>query len=149
MTDPQEVEVTLMLCDWAEAINGKLFIQGGGWTRIAPHAPNAPLNFALAMIVRVPYTRTNQKLSIDLTLLTEDGAPYAPPAPGGNSGPPVQFTMTFEVGRPPGMKAGEGTNLPFAAKLNGLNLTPGGYKLQASMDGDELASLSFTAMERK
>jgi len=26
------VEAILLLCDYAEAVNGKLYIMGGGWT---------------------------------------------------------------------------------------------------------------------
>ena len=58
------MDTTLLLCDYAEAINGKLYIMGGGWTICAP----GPRNMAVAIRVLVPWSDTNKQHNLALML---------------------------------------------------------------------------------
>ena len=59
-----ELSVQGMLCDFAEVSGGKLFISGAGINLIASGSndgPPYPVNIALALLVRIPWTATNQQ----------------------------------------------------------------------------------------
>lgn len=132
------IDVQLILADWANSIAGKLYLQGGGWTRIAA---NRPVSFALAAMIIVPYTETNQKHSVEVSLVTEDGDAYPPDNP-------ATMRVEFEVGRPPGMKAGEEQIVPIASNFMGMVFQPGGYRFEARMSGDEEhVFIPFRALE--
>ncbi len=133
----------MILCDWAEVVNGKLYIQGAGWTKIVA---NQPVAMAVAVTVRVPWNEANKQHAIDLALLTEDGAPVVPPIPNLPPDmvlPPVRLDGKFEVGRPPGSKEGAPLPAAFAFRLQPMPLSPGGYVYQLSIDGTPVASAPF------
>lgn len=130
------MRVTLLTGDWAEALNGKLYIQGAGWTRIRS---NVPVNLAIAAIVHVDYQHTNQPATLKIRILTEDGNPYPPDAPLATEG-------QVEVGRPPGMRPGEESNVPLALSFGSV-FTPGGYVIEAELNGTVEATAPFTALE--
>ena len=145
------MEAQVVLCDWAETVNGKLYIMGAGWVKTIA---NQPVSIAVAVIVRVPWTEANRQHTLELTLLTEDGHPASPapmPAPPGVtvSGfpdpPPLRLEGKFEVGRPPGTKEGSALPAPLSFRIPVLPLNPGGYKFQLKIDGVEVSSASFEA----
>jgi hypothetical protein len=137
MADPDRLSVDLILCDWAEVLNGKLYLQGAGWGRVPP---GSPVGIAIAALVHVPYTETNKKHDVSIVLTTEDGTPY--PAES-----PFEMAAQFELGRPPGMRPGEGSIVPMAAKLLGVAFEPGGYYFAAIVGDAEAARVSFVSRE--
>ena len=58
------MEVTLLLCDFAEAVNGKLYVMGGGWNIL--FAPGQPVTMSVAAVIAVPWDRTNQQHELSL-----------------------------------------------------------------------------------
>lgn len=132
---PQEPRTTLLLCDWAAAIEGKLYAQGAGWTEIQA---DTETHFSIAVLVHVPYARTNEKIDLGLRLLTEDGEPFP-------SEKPLVTNAAMEVGRPPGIEKGEETSVPFAVRANRIKFPVGGYRFEASIDGEISAIVSFRA----
>lgn len=125
------MKATLLLADHAQVADGKLFINGGGWTII-----NAGANsYAIAMLIEVPWDLTNLKHTLLLELLTSDGDPVMVANENGEE--PVKVEMQFEVGRPPGMKPGTPVVVPLAFNLAPAPpLPPGGqYVWQLSIDG--------------
>ena len=62
------MKITIMLADFAQAVNGKLYIMGGGWSLTGP----APSPSAIAIKVEVPWNDTNRKHSLKLELLDGD-----------------------------------------------------------------------------
>ena len=92
--------VHLMLCDHAQVADGKLFINGGGITRF--YGAGLPPGTSIALLLLVPWERTNEKIDVQLDLLTEDGHPVTD-AEGAGLG----MSGQFEVGRPPGGGAGD------------------------------------------
>ncbi len=136
-----------MLCDYAEEVNGKLYIMGGGWTTIQADTP-APL--ALAVLLTVPWNAANQKHTLNLSMLTEDGEPFLPDGVQTTrpEGAPEGALMggDFEVGRPPGAVHGQDFPVPIGVRLGPLVFPQGGYKFEFTVDGTVIASRSFRAI---
>ena len=51
------MKVTILLADSAQAINGKLYILGGGWSIADP----GPVVMALAMKIEVPWDQAKRQ----------------------------------------------------------------------------------------
>ena len=131
-----KVETIMLLCDYAEVINGKLYIMGGGWTLCPP----GPRNMALAIRVLVPWDETNVKHRLVLMLQDEEGRTIElgePPRP-------VKQEGEFEVGRPPGVLPGTELDFSIAFGFAALPLEPKkGYRWQLELDGEPVAHASF------
>jgi len=129
------MDVTLLLCDFAEAVNGKLYVMGGGWNVL--FAPGQPVTMSVAAVIAVPWDQTNRKHELALELLTEDGERVA------MEDETIAVTGEFELGRPPGIKPGSSLNAPFVWTFAGLVLESGGYEWKVSIDGEPVASRAF------
>ena len=141
-----------MLCDHAEAADGKLFINGAGinvlWTN--PQPPH-PVTFSVGVIVQVPYTATNQVHTITVSLFDEDGQPVVPWMPDGAPERSRAITIEgqFNIGRPPILPAGEAQTLRFAFNIQGVALPAlGMYSVTIDLDGSKLRRLPFRLMVR-
>ncbi len=130
------MDVTLLLCDFAEAVNGKLYVMGCGWNVL--FAPDQPVTMSVAAVIAVPWDRTNESHELSLELLTDDGAAVE------IEEQPVVVTGEFELGRPPGIKRGSSLNAPFVWTFNGLVLEAGGYEWKLKIAGDPVGSRAFT-----
>ena len=130
------MDVTLLLCDFAEAANGKLYVMGGGWNVL--YAPGQPVTMSVATVIAVPWDQTNRKHTLALDLLTEDGGAVEIEEHA------VSVTGEFELGRPPGVKPGSSLNAPFVWTFTGLVLDEGGYEWKLGIDDEPVASRPFT-----
>lgn len=120
----------MMLADAAQAVGGKLFILGGGWSVIGP----APAPMAIAIKIDVPWDQTNVRHRWTLDLVDQDGHAVVVPAPDGER--PVQVSGDFEVGRPAGLASGTPIDLPLAISVAPVPLPPGTRCVwQLSIDG--------------
>ena len=133
------MRVTLLLCDAAEEVGGKLYVLGGGWALL--HAPNTPLNMALAILISVPWDQANRQHEVEAVLMTEDGERVQV------EGQEIAASGQFEAGRPPGLKPGMDLNVPIALKFNGIALAPGGYRWEVAIDGAQQAIAPFRVLE--
>ncbi len=113
------MKVTMLLADAAQAVGGKLFILGGGWSVVGP----GPAPMAMAIKIEVPWDRTNQRHHWSLDLIDQDGRPVTRGGPEG--GRPVHIAGDFEVGRPAGLAQGTPIDLPLAINIGPLHLPPG------------------------
>jgi hypothetical protein len=134
------MEATLLLCDYAEAVNGKLYVMGGGWN--VAFSGGQPINVALAILVICPWDQTNRRHELRVELLTGDGQLVE------IQGQALSFTAEFELGRPPGIKPGTSLNAPFAWNLQGLTLPVGGYEWKVRIDGEPIDGRAFQVLER-
>ncbi|MFA6435104.1 MAG: hypothetical protein WCW52_10445 [Elusimicrobiales bacterium] len=114
-----KMKVTMMLADFAQAVKGKLYIMGGGWSIIGPK----PGPSAIAIKIEVPWTETNRKHDLRLELLDSDCRPVLVPTAVGDS--PLVLKACFEVGRPPGLIAGSPMDVPLAFNITPIPLEPG------------------------
>jgi hypothetical protein len=122
------VKITLLLCDSAQAVGGKLYILGGGWSLTGPE----PTPMAIALKIDVPWDQTNRRHKLRLELVDSDGEPFIPP--GEEAGLFVE--ADFEVGRPAGLKQGTSIDLPFAVNIGPLPLKADSrYVWRVSIDG--------------
>lgn len=133
------VEVKLILCDSAVADpSGKVHMLGAGWSITGvPAAPHA-----IALLAKVPWDRTNQKLILSLELVDADGRPVVLNDPNGNP-VPVGQRAELEVGRPAGIARGSMLNAAFALSVPSMPLAPGRYTWRLDFAG-VLDSESFT-----
>src|SRR5215211_4992860 len=86
--DQEAIEVTVprgairaecfMLCDGAHAVEGKLYVLGGGWNELK--APQLPWEHTAAIAVRlaIPWVDANQQLPLRLEVVDEDEVPIVP-----------------------------------------------------------------------
>jgi hypothetical protein len=123
-----------MLADWAEAINGKLYIQGGGWARVSLAA--GPIRCALAIKLSVPWSDANSQHVLAIRLLDADGRVVA------LEGNPVEIEAAFEVGRPPGIVPGTPLDIMLAPSFLGLPLAPGRYQFTLEVDAQPLQAMA-------
>ncbi len=122
------MKATLLLCDFASVAEGKLNILGAGWSMT-----NNVTNHAVAILLDVPWDRTNAKMTLQLELKEQDGQPVLQPGPTGQVA--VRVDIDFEVGRPPGLHRGTSIPVPFAVPV-ALQLVPGQrYYWELSVDG--------------
>jgi hypothetical protein len=126
--DPTEAAPRIdsfMAADWAEAVNGKLYLMGGGFdTLYAPAFPFSP-RFAFATVLKVPWGDTNRRLAIEGFAETADGAE-------------LNWRMggELEAGRPPGKRGGDVT-VVLAGPVQFQVDEPTDFILRMKFAGDE------------
>lgn len=124
------MKVTMLLADAAQAVGGKLYVLGGGWSQIGPD----PSPMALAIKIEVPWDETNVKHTAALELVDADGQPVVVENPQGAG--PLRVEAQFEVGRPPGVKPGTPIDVPMALTFGPIPLPPNArYEWRLSIDG--------------
>ena len=121
-----------LLADFAEVVNGKLYVLGGGWSLTGPD----PAPMALAVKIEVPWDRANMKHRWQLELLDEDGAPVSVVTAPDGTRQAVRIDGEFEAGRPAGLKPGTPLDVALALNLAPVPLAPGGrYVWRLSIEG--------------
>lgn len=136
------MKVTMMLADAAQAVGGKLYILGAGWSVAGPHPPS----FAIAVKFEVPWDESNVRHPWRLSLLDEDGRPVVVPGPVGEQ--PLILEGHVETGRPAGLKPGTPLDSSMAVTFQSLPLTPGGrYEWVLTVADARLATCTFTMRE--
>lgn len=137
------MKITLLLADAAQAVNGKLYILGGGWSIIGPD----PTPSAIAIKIDVPWDEANRRHSLQLTLTDADDQPVMVPTPTGDR--PVEVSGEFEVGRPPGLKPGTSLDVVLAINIGPLPLQPNTrYVWRCSIDGGSAEDWQLTFTTR-
>jgi hypothetical protein len=124
------VRATLLLADHAVVAEGKLYINGGGWSVTTGGAPSA-----IAVKLDVPWDRTNRRLQLRLRLVGQDGEPVT--VEGADGPQPVEIAAEAEVGRPAGLAHGADIDFPLAFQIGPLPLQPGQrYQWVLDIDGE-------------
>ncbi|MGH2658648.1 MAG: DUF6941 family protein [Actinomycetota bacterium] len=133
-----EVE-TLMVANHIEAINGLLYVSGGGWTdlwRGAFPEGQPPVNhLGIGLGVRIGWTETNRRHHLVVKLAHEDGEEV------------FRGEADVEVGRPPGVPEGSDQRAVLAITLEMQFPRSGGYQLAAEVAREE-RSISFRVHDR-
>lgn len=135
------LEVQLILCDAAQTDpGGKIHMLGAGWSQTS--SPTAP--HAVAVLIKVPWDRANQKIHGVLTLVDTDGHPVELSATGPSNVVPVGTEFDLEVGRPAGLEHGSMIDAAMALNIGALPLPPGRYQWRLDI-GDQRQAVSFAA----
>ena len=125
----------MLLCDAAQAADGKLYVLGGGFSHV--YTPNAPATMALAILIAVPWNRANEKHTVEAVLVTADGQQVE------MGDTPIMAGGELEVGRPPGLRAGTQLNTSLVFNFNGLVLEIGDYVWELRVNGGTQARAPF------
>lgn len=134
------MDATMLLCDSAEAVNGKLYILGAGWSQLL--MPDFPTNMALAIKIAVPWDQANERHRVVVMLNDADGNPVELPGPEGNP-VAVRNEAEFETGRPPGLMPGTELDAPLVFNFQGIPLPAGAYVWVLEVDGHPMARTPF------
>jgi hypothetical protein len=141
MASPVEFKLILASAAQSDAANGTLHLLGAGWS-VTP-TPTAPQ--AVALLIKVPWDRANEKLPLTLELLNADGHPVEVAGPAGVQR--VRADAEIEVGRPPGLAHGAHLDASFSLNISPMPLPPGRYQWRATV-ADTEHSESFQVVER-
>ncbi len=142
MVQVPNIKVTMLLADSAQAVDGKLYVLGGGWSIIGPD----PSSFAIAVYMQTPWDRANQRIPFRIELLDADGNPVLLPGQDGSE-QPVVIEGQHEAGRPTGLKPGTPLDGVLAINFAGVPLPPGQrleFRLTVDGESSEDWSLPFT-----
>jgi hypothetical protein len=134
------LKALMLLCDYAEELGGKLYIMGGGWSKI--FTPNVPSNMALAIKLSIPWNEANSPHDVTVRIVNEDHEPLR-----NEEGQDIGLAGKVEVGRPPGLRPGSYLDAPMALTFNGLTLSPGTYVWELLVDGEVLESTAFDVVD--
>ena len=86
----------VLLSDHSEAVNGKLYLTGGGWNVLRlPELPHE-WSFHIGLGIDVAWHETNDPHELVVTIQDPDGVELG-----------EGLTANFETGRPPGMPPGQ------------------------------------------
>jgi hypothetical protein len=113
----------LILADRAEAMNGKLYMVGGGFDRVRSSNLQFGVDIDVAFGILVDYNETNERHSFDLTLENADNRAIVGPIHG-----------EFEVGRPAGMLPGQQQRISYVVRGPFPIPEPGSYQWVVALD---------------
>ena len=136
MNDKAHIDF-LILANHVEAVNGLLYITGGGWTdhhrptvQGVPLTPNTHLGIGVSVIV--PWIETNQQHILTVRVEDED------------SGVVAQIQAHMNVGRPPLLKPGSEQPVMLGFPLDVPFPKTGEYHIVAELDnGTEMKRWHF------
>jgi hypothetical protein len=126
----------LLLCDHSEAVNGKLYLTGGGWNVLRlPELPHE-WSFSIGLGIDVAYHETNDPHELLVSVQDPDGVELGD-----------GLTANFETGRPPGLPQGQEQRLVMSIAATATFATPGPHAAVVQVNGEELARSRFYLME--
>ncbi len=128
----------LILCDAAQAEpSGKVHMLGAGWSMT-----RSPTSHAVAVLLKIPWDRANERITLTVKLLDADGRPAQMVTSNGLV-PAMQAEGKVEVGRPAGVAPGSLLDAAFVLNVPPLPLRPGRYEWRLEID-DSSYSAPFT-----
>ncbi len=126
----------LLLCDYSEAVNGKLYLTGGGWNVLRlPELPHE-WSFSIGLGIDVAYHETNEAHELVVGVQDPDGLELGD-----------GLTANFETGRPPGLPQGQEQRLVMSIAATATFATPGPHAAVVQVNGEELGRARFYLME--
>lgn len=142
------IEIDAFLADSVVVAEGKIYAQGAGWNVInTVSVPARHDRVGIGLVVRVPYTATNQEHNFELRLEDADGKRLTFGDNPEGEGRVEGLGGQFNVGRPPNLGPGDEQVVPFAVNINGLVLErAGNYRFVISVDDQDIKELSFRVM---
>jgi hypothetical protein len=148
------VELDAFLADSAEAVQGKLYALGVGWNAIFVRVfPAVHSRVSVGIVIRVPYTATNQPHTVRMHLEREDGELYPlgeSVLTASESEPTEVFEIggQFNVGRPPLLPPGDEQMVCLALTVTDLHFDkPSRLTWVISIDGTEMKRLPMRVQQ--
>lgn len=127
----------MMLADHSESVNGKLYMNGGGWNVLRlPELPH-DWGFHIALGIDVGWDETNKRHALRLNIQDPDGNEL-------NEG----FEAEFETGRPPGMPPGADQRLVMSIGTAATFSSAGPHAAVVHVNDEELGRARFYLLEQ-
>jgi hypothetical protein len=123
----------LILADSAQVAEGKLYMLGGGWDRLAVMGLPAVQPMGIAVGLLVPWGETNVPANLWLSIEDEDGGAVMPPVSAG-----------VVVGRPTGIPPGSDQRVILAFNVQIALPHLGGYAVTARFEDGAWRRHRFT-----
>ncbi len=122
--------------DHAEVQGGKLYVNGGFWTRLSfPSFPQV-FSFSVCVVLHIPWRAHHQSHSFAISFEDADGQTV------------TNLEGEFSSGTLPDMRAGDFTVFPMAAQVgNFVFQRPGDYAAVLRVDGTEIKRWRFRAVQ--
>ena len=123
---------TELLSDHSEAVNGKLYMTGGGWNVLRlPELPHE-WGFHIALGLDVGWDETNAHHDLLVSVHDPDGAELG-----------EGLSAEFEAGRPPGRPAGQEQRLVMSIGTAATFTTAGPHAAVVQANGEEIGRARF------
>jgi hypothetical protein len=126
----------LLLADHAEAVNGKLYMTGGGWNVL--RLPELPHEWAfhIALGIDIGWHETNANHELRVGIHDPDGVELGD-----------GLVASFETGRPPGMPTGQEQRLVMSIGASATFAAAGPHAAVVHVDEEEIGRARFYLME--
>jgi hypothetical protein len=121
------MRVTMLLCDSAREVGGKLFVVGGGWTRL--RGSGGPAGMALAVMVALRGAEATRRHSYEAVLVGPDAGRVAA----------AEGSFELREADPDGPEL----HAALALTFDGLELGEGSHEWRLAVDGKPRATVSF------
>ena len=126
----------LILTDYAESLNGKLYTLGAGWNVLRfPELPQE-WRFTIGMGIDVTWDETNQRQQLQVEIQDPDGAELGEP-----------LEMELEAGRPPGVQVGQDQRMVLAFNVGASFEATGPHALVVRSGEEELERSRFYVVQ--
>ena len=126
----------LLLSDYSESLNGKLYALGAGWSVLRfPEFPQE-WRFSVGLGIDVAWDETNQRQSIQLAVQDPDGVLLGD-----------EISMEFEAGRPAGLQAGQDQRMVISVNVGARFEAAGPHAVVISSGDEEIARSRFYVVE--
>jgi hypothetical protein len=122
-----EIEFVI-LANHVEAVNGLLYISGGGWAEhnrlVGPNGPPVS-HFGVGVAIRIPWNETNIPHRLSLRVENEDATLVI-----------AQWDAGITVGRPPTLEQGAIQHAVLGISIDTVFPRAGGYRVVVQLDED-------------
>jgi Family of unknown function (DUF6941) len=126
----------LLLTDFSESLNGKLYAMGAGWNMLRfPELPQE-WRFGVAMGIDVPWDETNQRQEVQVVIEDPDGAELGD-----------ELSMEFEAGRPPGLQHGQEQRMVISLNVGATFEASGPHAVVVRSGDKELERSRFYVLQ--
>jgi hypothetical protein len=126
----------LILTDYAESLNGKLYALGAGWSVLRfPELPQE-WRFTIGIGIDVGWDETNQRQTLDVVIQDPDGAELG-----------EDLSMEIEAGRPPGLPPGQEQRMVVAFNVGASFETAGPHAVVIRSGDAELERSRFHVVQ--
>lgn len=126
----------LILADYGESLNGKIYAMGGGWNML--RLPQIPQEWAFSIVfaIDVPWAETNRRHTLTLHIEDPDGTLVGD-----------EFSLDFETGRPPGAVEGQDQRISLALQTRQTFTTTGPHAVVVRVGEDEVDRTRFYVLQ--
>ncbi len=126
----------ILLTDYAESLNGKLYTLGAGWNVLRfPELPQE-WRFTVGLGIDVAWDETNRRQGVQVVIQDPDGAELG-----------EALSMEVEAGRPPGLQAGQDQRMVIAFNVGATFEDAGPHALVVRSGDEELERSRFYVVQ--